>query len=166
MGQTGSGEDRQLLAAGFIGRPLMSSRRSGKISGPSSMGRPRPSKIRPSMSSLTPNSIVLPRKRTRLFERLMPVELSKSCTSALPSLISSTLQRRFSPFASSISASSSYVTFSTPFTSIRGPATSCMVLYSFGIRSPPCFQWLCQSAERALRRSHRIPRRPGRSPCI
>ena len=47
------------------------------------------------------------------------------------------LAAALSPFASSISASSSYVTFSTPLTSISGPATSCIVLYSFGIRSPP-----------------------------
>ena len=97
------------------------------------MGRPSPSKTRPSISSDTPSSILRPRKRTLLLDKLIPVELSKSCTStSLPST-SSTLQRLVSPSASSISPSSSYVTPSTPRTSISGPATSCMVLYSFGI---------------------------------
>ena len=121
------------LAAGFIGNPLMSRRSSGRISGPPSIGRPRPSNTRESISSDTPSSILLPRKRTLLLSRLIPVEASNSCTRALPSSISRTLQRRFSPFASSISPSSSYATSLTPRTSIRGPATSCMVLYSLGI---------------------------------
>src|SRR5699024_12843619 len=78
-------------------------------------------------------SMLLPRKRTLLLDRLIPVELSKSCTSTSLPLTSSTLQRLVSPSASSISPSSSYVTPSTPRTSISGPAISCMVLYSFGI---------------------------------
>ena len=52
--------------------------------------RPRPSSGG-SMSSLTPSSMLRPKKRTLLLSRLMPVELSNSCTRALPSLISSTL---------------------------------------------------------------------------
>ena len=116
-----------------MGRPLMSRLSSGRISGPSSIVRPRPSKTRPSISSDTPSSMERPRKRTLLFERLIPVEASKSCTRASEPLISRTLQRRRSPFASSISPSSSYLTFSTLLTSIRGPATSCIVRYSFGI---------------------------------
>jgi len=117
--------------------PLISMRASGRISGPPSIGLPKPSNTRPSISSETPSSIVRPRKRTLLLERLIPVELSNNCTNALLPLISSTLQRRFSPLNSSISPSSLYATFSTPRTSINGPATSCMVLYSFGIRLPP-----------------------------
>ena len=45
------------LAAGFIGRPFMSRRSSGRISGPLSMVRPSPSNTLPSMSSDTPSSI-------------------------------------------------------------------------------------------------------------
>ena len=108
-------------------------RASGRISGPSSIGLPRPSNTRPSISSDTPSSMLRPRKRTLLLERLIPAELSKSCTSTSLPLTSSTLQRLVSPSASSISPSSSYVTPSTPRTSISGPATSCMVLYSLGI---------------------------------
>ena len=95
------------LAAGFMGRPLISLLSSGKISGPSSMGRPRPSKTRPSISSDTPSCMLLPRKRTLELDRLIPVEFSNNCTKALFPSISSTLHLRVSPFASSISASSS-----------------------------------------------------------
>ena len=110
-----------------MGRPLISMRASGRISGPSSIGRPRPSKTRPSISSDTPSSMLRPRKRTLLLDRLIPVELSKSCTSTSLPFTSSTLHRLVSPLASSISPSSSYVTPSTPRTSISGPATSCML---------------------------------------
>ena len=116
-----------------MARPATSLRSSGRISGPPSIGLPSPSKTRESISSETPNSMLLPRKRTLEDSRLIPVEDSNNCTSAFPSSISRTRQRRRSPFASSISPSSSYATSSTPRTSIRGPATSCMVLYSFGI---------------------------------
>lgn len=119
-----------------MGSPLISRRFSGKISGPPSIGLPRPSKTRLSISALTPSCMLLPKKRTLLLERLIPAEFSNNCTNALPPSISSTLQRRFSPFASSISPRSLYRTSSTPLTSIRGPATSSIVLYSFGIRNP------------------------------
>ena len=76
------------------------------------------------MSGETPKSRLLPKKRTLLSERLIPVEASKSCTRALSPFTSNTLHLLISPFASSISPSSSYFTFSTPVTTIRGPATS------------------------------------------
>ena len=63
-------------AAGFIGRPLISLLSSGRISGPSSIGRPSPSKTRPSISPDTPSSMLRPRKRTLLLLKLMPAAFS------------------------------------------------------------------------------------------
>ena len=83
------------------------------ISGPPSMGRPIPSKTRPSISGDTASSMPWPRKRTLLFQRLMPAEFSNSCTSTLLPLTSRTRQWRMSPLGSSISPSSSYPTPST-----------------------------------------------------
>ena len=63
-------------AAGFIGRPLISLLSSGRISGPSSIGRPRPSNTRPSISPDTPSSMLRPRNRTLLLLRLIPAAFS------------------------------------------------------------------------------------------
>ena len=125
------------LAAGFIGSPLMSRLSSGRISGSPSIGLPMPSKTLPSISSETPSSMLRPRNLTLLESRLMPAEFSNSWTIAFVPSTSSTLHLLFSPFDSSISPSSLYVTPSTPRTIIRGPATSCIVLYSLGITDPP-----------------------------
>ena len=112
------------LAAGFIGAPLMSILFSGIISGPPSIGLPIPLNTLPSMSGDTPKSSDFPKNLTLLSARFIPVELSNNCTSAVSPFTSNTLHLLVSPFESSISPSSSYVTPSTPVTSIRGPATS------------------------------------------
>ena len=63
---------------------------------------------------------------------LNEMQVSELCTvlNSLLSKNSNTLQRRISPLGNSISPSSSYLTPSTCFTSIKGPATSSIVLYS------------------------------------
>ena len=108
---------------------------SGMTGAPLSRGRPIPSKTLPSISSLTPSSMLLPKNLALAVEICNPEDPSKSCTSALSPLISRTLPFLLSPSDCSISTSSSYLTPSTPSTSIRGPTTSLIVLYSFSILS-------------------------------
>ncbi len=115
----------------------MSSRFSGMIRGPSSLGLPMPSKMRPSISKETPSSKVRPRKRTLLPWRFIPAEPSKSWIKALVPSASRTRPRRRSPVERRISTSSSNLTFSTPSTSIKGPATSRMVIYSLSTLFTP-----------------------------
>ncbi len=121
-------------------------RLSGISSGPPSMGRPSPSNTRDSISREAGSSIARPRNRTLDSARLIPAAFSNNWTSALPPSISSTLQRRRSPFCSSISPSSLNLTFSTSLIIISGPATSRMVLYSFGIDCTPLYFYRSSSA--------------------
>ena len=100
---------------------------------PLSLGLPIPSNTLPSISSLTASSMLFPRKRAFAVDIFSPDEPSKSCTKALSPLISRTFPLRRSPLSCSISTSSSYLTPSTPSTSIKGPTTSLIVLYSLSI---------------------------------
>ena len=124
------------LATGLIASPLISLLSSGIISGPLSFGLPIPSKTLPSISSETPISSGLPKNLAFVPFKFIPVEPSKICTMAFEPLISSTLPLLFSPVCNSISTNSSYLTPSTPSTTIKGPTTSVTVLYSLSILYP------------------------------
>ena len=139
-----------------MGVPLTSRRFSGMSAGPPSIGLPRPSNTRESISDETGSSIERPRNLTFESARLIPAAESKSCTRALVPSTSSTLQRRVSPFGSSISPSSSYLTPSTSLIIIRGPATS---RNSFGI-SHHSFSVRLQFRCRAAPGSSRTQRQP------
>ncbi len=117
-----------------MGAELISIRFSGMISGPPSIGRPKPSKTRPSMSCETASSMERPKKRTLQSCRLMPEEPSNNCSKATSPLASKTRPRRVLPSPSLISANSPYLTSLTFSTSIKGPTSSRTVLYSFSIR--------------------------------
>src|SRR6056297_1908435 len=117
-------------AVGLIAAPTMSSRRSGTISGPPSMGWPDPSRTRPSRSSVTGIFMVSPRKRTE-DSRSMPSVPSNTWMETRPSLDSSTWPRSVSPSGVSISTISSYPMGSSTSANTSGPLISVMVWYSF-----------------------------------
>ena len=114
--------------------PLISIIFSGKMAGPLSFGRPKPSNTRPIISSETPSSSGCPKKRTAESFKLIPLVPSKICTKALSSCTSKTWPRRNSPFCKRTSISSSYLTPCTRSTAIKGPTTSPIVRYSLIIR--------------------------------
>src|SRR5437879_3410289 len=100
------------------------------ILGPPSVGRPLPSKIRPSMSCETGSLTVSPVKRTVVAETSSPDVPSKIWTTATPPPTSSTCPLRSSPLGVLILASSPYPTPLTCSTKMRGPDISRTVLYS------------------------------------
>ncbi len=122
----------------------MSSLLSGMIAGPSSFGRPMPSKTRPRMSRETASSSPRPRNRTLTVLDVDPVVPSKSCTSAVSPSTSSTRPRRISPFGSSISTSSLVLDARRPArpasAARRSPAT---VRYSSGAWYDPPLRRVC-----------------------
>src|SRR5437660_8266012 len=100
------------------------------ILGPPSVGRPLPSKIRPSMSCETGSLTVSPVKRTVVAETSSPDVPSNIWTTATPPPTSRTCPLRSSPLGVLILASSPYPTPLTDSTKMRGPDISRTVLYS------------------------------------
>src|SRR3989449_4679212 len=121
-----------------MGEPVISTRFSGTIGGPPSIGSPAPLKIRPSMSRDTFNLIVSPRNFT-VDCRSMPAVPSNTCTTTMSLDESRTCPRFRVPSGRPTSTSSPYPTHSVFSTKIRGPAISVIVRYSVGIsgRSQP-----------------------------
>ena len=81
---------------GLMAAPPMSSRFSGMMSGPPSMGFPAPLMMRPTMSLETASLSVVPRNFTTLWVS-MPCVPSKTCTTTTSSEVSSTCPVRTSP---------------------------------------------------------------------
>src|SRR6266705_892233 len=100
------------------------------ILGPPSVGRPLPSKIRPSMSCETGSLTVSPVKRTLVAETSSPDVPSKLWTTATPPPTSRTCPLLSSPLGVLILASSPYPTPLTCSTKMSGPDISRTVLYS------------------------------------
>ena len=119
-----------VLAIGLIVVASISRLFFADISGILSIGFPNPLNVLPIISSETFNLMLCPKNLTLLCFGLIPKPASKSCTKAFFSSISKTLQSLFSPLCNIISPISSKQTFSTSSTSIKGPATSFIVLYS------------------------------------
>src|SRR6266699_2826465 len=100
------------------------------ILGPPSVGRPLPSKMRPSMSCETGSLTVSPVKRTLVAETSSPDVPSKIWTTATPPPTSRTCPLLSSPLGVLILASSPYPTPLTCSTKMSGPDISRTVLYS------------------------------------
>src|SRR5438094_1085715 len=100
------------------------------ILGPPSVGRPLPSKIRPSMSCETGSLTVSSVKRMLVDTISSPLVPSKTWTTATPPPTSRTWPLRSSPLGVLIFASSPYPTPRTDSTKISGPDISRTVLYS------------------------------------
>src|SRR6266568_295759 len=100
------------------------------ILGPPSVGRPLPSKIRPSMSCETGSLTVSPVKRTLVAETSSPDVPSNIWTTATPPPTSRTCPLLSSPLGVLILASSPYPTPLTCSTKMSGPDISRTVLYS------------------------------------
>ncbi len=84
-------------------------------------GLPMPSKTRPSMSSTRRVRCGWPRKAQRESERLMPVEASNSCTTALVAVDFQHLAAALAPFGRCDFRQLVIRDALTPSTSIRGP---------------------------------------------
>src|SRR5438445_1673334 len=123
---------------GLIAEPVMSTRFSGTIGGPPSMGSPAPLRMRPSMSCETFSSIVSPRNFT-VDMRSIPAVPSNTWTTTMSFEESRTCPRFRVPSGRFTSTSSPYPTHSVFSTKIRGPAISVIVRYSFGISRRPQF---------------------------
>src|SRR2546426_5014087 len=121
---------------GLIAEPVMSTRSSGTIGGPPSIGSPEPLRIRPSMSRETFSLIVSPRNFT-VDWRSIPAVPSNTWTTTISFEESRTCPRFRAPSGSVTSTSSPYPTHSVFSTKIRGPAISVIVRYSFGISHRP-----------------------------
>src|SRR2546426_3725833 len=123
---------------GLIAEPVMSTRFSGTIGGPPSMGSPAPLRMRPSMSCETFSLIVSPRNFT-VDWRSIPAVPSNTWTTTMSFEESSTWPRFRVPSGRFTSTSSPYPTHSVFSTKIRGPAITVIVRYSFGISRCPQF---------------------------
>src|SRR5712691_7607119 len=121
---------------GLIAAPVISTRFSGTIGGPPSMGSPAPLKIRPSMSRDTFSLIVSPRNFT-VDCRSMPAVPSNTCTTTMSFDESRTCPRLRVPSGRPTSTSSPYLTHSVFSTKMSGPAISVIVRYSVGLSGGP-----------------------------
>src|SRR2546426_1486485 len=121
---------------GLIAAPVISTRFSGTIGGPPSIGSPAPLRIRPSMSRDTFSLIVSPRNFT-MDARSIPAVPSNTCTTTMSFEASRTWPRFRDPSGRPTSTSSPYPTHSVFSTKIRGPAISVIVRYSVGISGGP-----------------------------
>src|SRR6266705_2266153 len=121
---------------GLIAAPVMSTRFSGTIGGPPSIGSPAPLRIRPSMSRDTFSLIVSPRNFTVEF-RSIPAVPSNTWTTTMSFDESRTCPRFRDPSGRPTSTSSPYPTHSVFSTKISGPAISVIVRYSVGISGGP-----------------------------
>src|SRR5438309_11046509 len=132
---------------GLIAEPVMSTRFSGTIGGPPSIGSPAPLRMRPSMSCETFSLIVSPRNFT-VDWRSIPAVPSNTWTTTMSFEESRTCPRFRVPSGRFTSTSSPYPTHSVFSTKIRGPAISVIVRYSFGIsRRPPLLELLVHLRE-------------------
>src|SRR6267143_1902492 len=122
------------LEYGLIAAPMISTRFSGTIGGPPSIGSPAPLRIRPSMSRDTLSLIVSPRNFT-VDWRSIPAVPSKIWTTTMSFEESRTWPRLREPSGRPTSTSSPYPTHSVFSTKMRGPAISVIVRYSVGISS-------------------------------
>src|SRR5881409_2154759 len=121
---------------GLIADPVNSTRFSGTIGGPPSIGSPAPLKIRPSMSRDTFNLIVSPRNFT-VDCRSIPAVPSNTCTTTMSFDESRTCPLLRDPSGRPTSTSSPYPTHSVFSTKMSGPAISVIVRYSVGISGGP-----------------------------
>src|SRR5437016_13663488 len=112
--------------------PVISTRFSGTIGGPPSIGSPAPLRIRPSMSRDTFSLIVSPRNFT-VDCRSMPAVPSNTWTTTISFEESRTCRRLRVPSGRPTSTSSPYPTPSSFSTKMTGPAISVIVRYSVGI---------------------------------
>src|SRR5437870_1192636 len=117
---------------GLIAEPVMSTRFSGTIGGPPSIGSPAPLRMRPSMSCDTFSLIVSPRNFT-VDWRSIPAVPSNTWTTTMSFEESRTCPRFRVPSGRPTSTSSPYPTHSVFSTKMRGPAISVIVRYSVGI---------------------------------
>src|SRR6266480_4133011 len=115
-----------------MAEPVISTRFSGTIGGPPSMGSPAPLRIRPSMSRDTFSLIVSPRNFT-VDCRSMPAVPSKTWTTTMSFDESRTCPRLRVSSGRPTSTSSPYPTHSVFSTKMSGPAISVIVRYSVGI---------------------------------
>src|SRR5436853_144176 len=120
------------LEYGLIAAPMISTRFSGTIGGPPSMGSPAPLRIRPSMSRDTFSLIVSPRNFT-VDCRSIPAVPSNTWTTTMSFEESRTWPRFRDPSGRPTSTSSPYATQAVFSTKRRGPAISVIVRYSVGI---------------------------------
>src|SRR2546426_2299071 len=135
---------------GLIAAPVISTRFSGTIGGPPSIGSPAPLRIRPSMSRDTFSLIVSPRNFT-IDARSIPAVPSNTCTTTISFEESRTWPRFREPSGRPTSTSSPYPTHSVFSTKIRGPAISVIVRYSVGIsRRPQSLELLVHQGEGLL----------------
>src|SRR3989454_5818087 len=135
---------------GLIAAPVISTRFSGTIGGPPSIGSPAPLRIRPSMSRDTFSLIVSPRNFT-MDARSIPAVPSNTCTTTMSFEVSRTCPRLRDPSGRPTSTSSPYPTHSVFSTKIRGPAISVIVRYSVGIsRRPQPLELLVHQGEGLL----------------
>src|SRR6266705_985846 len=121
---------------GLIAAPVISTRFSGTIGGPPSIGSPAPLRMRPSISRDTFSLIVSPRNLT-VDWRSIPAVPSNTCTTTMSFDESRTCPRFRDPSGRPTSTSSPYPTHSVFSTKISGPAISVMVRYSVGISGGP-----------------------------
>src|SRR5437667_104663 len=121
---------------GLIAAPVMSTRFSGTIGGPPSIGSPAPLRMRPSISRETFSLIVSPRNFT-VDWRSIPAVPSNTWTTTMSFAESRTCPRFRDPSGRPTSTSSPYPTHSVFSTKISGPAISVMVRYSVGISGGP-----------------------------
>src|SRR6267378_4668345 len=121
---------------GLMAEPVISTRFSGTIGGPPSMGSPAPLRIRPSMSRDTFSLIVSPRNFT-VDCRSMPAVPSNTWTTTMSFDESRTRPRLRVPSGRPTSTSSPYPTHSVFSTKMSGPAISVIVRYSVGISGCP-----------------------------
>src|SRR3989454_1331160 len=121
---------------GLIADPVISTRFSGTIGGPPSMGSPAPLRILPSMSRDTFSLIVSPRNFT-VEARSIPAVPSNTWTTTMSFEESRTCPRFRVPSGRPTSTSSPYPTHSVFSTKISGPAISVIVRYSVGISRGP-----------------------------
>src|SRR5213596_182318 len=133
---------------GLIAAPVMSTRFSGTIGGPPSIGSPAPLRMRPSISRETFSLIVSPRNFT-VDWRSIPAVPSNTCTTTMSFDESRTWPLFRDPSGRPTSTSSPYPTHSVFSTKISGPAISVMVRYSVGISgSPQSFELIVHLGER------------------
>src|SRR6267378_1282475 len=138
------------LEYGLIAAPVISTRFSGTIGGPPSIGSPAPLKIRPSMFRDTFNLIVSPRNLT-VARRSIPAVPSNTWTTTMSFEESRTWPRLRTPSGRPTSTSSPYPTHSVFSTKISGPAISVIVRYSVGMsRSPQALEFVVHLGERLL----------------
>src|SRR5438128_10497288 len=123
---------------GLIAAPVISTRFSGTIGGPPSIGSPAPLRMRPSISRDTFSLIVSPRNFT-VDWRSIPAVPSNTWTTTMSFEESRTCPRFRVPSGRFTSTSSPYPTHSVFSTKISGPAISVIVRYSFGISRRPQF---------------------------